>query len=299
MTLPYAEPLTRLEPQPRVIPEPPRVGEPGGDPCGLCNWLANYDESEHESPLWVDENWALCRATGVTIPGVVWLASRGHHDSFADLPDPVAASYGPVVARIERAILGAGRHRAGARLSLGRRLGPLPRVVLPPPAGHARGQAGDAAAVGRPAARSTQGGRSRCRAKDRRGAGGGQLKWARPTPAAGGPSQVGLRRSARSGPAARCDRCRCDRAGLDGRRRSVRGLAAGRSGGRRRTADRAGASRRWLPTATPRPRRSSPRSTRSRVGRTCTDASGWGSGGGSPPAGVSWPGRRRRVPRWR
>ncbi|WP_329481834.1 hypothetical protein OG555_06375 [Kribbella sp. NBC_01484] len=108
MTLPYAEPLTRLEPQPRVIPEPPRVGEPSGDPCGLCKWLANYDESEHESPLWADENWALCRATGVTIPGVVWLASRGHHDSFADLPDPVAASYGPVVARIERAILALG-----------------------------------------------------------------------------------------------------------------------------------------------------------------------------------------------
>jgi hypothetical protein len=36
---------------------------------------------------------------------VVWLASRGHHDSFADLPDRLAASYGPVVARIERAIL--------------------------------------------------------------------------------------------------------------------------------------------------------------------------------------------------
>jgi hypothetical protein len=108
MTLPYAEPLTRLEPQPRVIPEPPRVGEPGGDPCGLCDWLADYEQSEHRPPLWVNDDWALIRATGVTIPGVVWLASRGHHDSFADLPDKMAASYGPVVARIERAILGLG-----------------------------------------------------------------------------------------------------------------------------------------------------------------------------------------------
>ena len=108
MTLPYAEPLTRLEPQPRVIPEPPRVGESGGDPCGLCDWLAKYEQSEHRPPLWVNEEWALIRATGVTIPGVVWLASRGHHDSFADLPDRVAASYGPVVARVERAILGLG-----------------------------------------------------------------------------------------------------------------------------------------------------------------------------------------------
>ena len=108
MTLPYAEPLVRLEPQPRVIPEPPRVGEPGGPHCGLCDWLADFENSEHEPPLWYDDDWALCRATGVTIPGVVWLASRGHHDSFSDLPDKVAQSYGPVVARIERAILGLG-----------------------------------------------------------------------------------------------------------------------------------------------------------------------------------------------
>jgi diadenosine tetraphosphate (Ap4A) HIT family hydrolase len=106
MTLPYAEPLTRLEPQPRVIPEPPRVGE-AGEPCGLCDWLAGRKESEQQ-PLWVDDHWALCRATQVTIPGVVWLASRGHHDSFADLPEQLAMSYGPVVARVERAILALG-----------------------------------------------------------------------------------------------------------------------------------------------------------------------------------------------
>ena len=103
MTLPYAEPLVRREPQPRVIPEPPRTGDPGGDPCGLCGWLGDFEHSEHQPPIWYDDNWALCRATGVTIPGVVWLASRGHYDSFADLPDMHAASNGPVVARIERA----------------------------------------------------------------------------------------------------------------------------------------------------------------------------------------------------
>jgi hypothetical protein len=108
MTLPYAEPLIRRELQPRVIPEPPRKGEPGGDPCGLCAWLANYEQSEHRPPLWVNDDWALIRATGVTIPGLVWLTSRDHHDSFADLPDRLAASYGPVVARVERAILSLG-----------------------------------------------------------------------------------------------------------------------------------------------------------------------------------------------
>jgi diadenosine tetraphosphate (Ap4A) HIT family hydrolase len=113
MTLPYAEPLIRLEPQPRVIPEPLRVGEPGGDPCGLCSWLTGLDDTATtrdpaDKPLWYDDDWALCRATGVTIPGVVWLTSRAHHDSFADLPDGLARSYGPMVARVERAVLALG-----------------------------------------------------------------------------------------------------------------------------------------------------------------------------------------------
>ncbi|MFK4086859.1 hypothetical protein ACI2LF_22310 [Kribbella sp. NPDC020789] len=108
MTLPYAEPLVRRDPQPRVIPEPPRIGEPGGDPCGLCDWLAGAKQSENGPPLWQNDDWALIRATGITIPGIVWLTSREHHDSFADLPDHLAAGYGPVVARVERAILGLG-----------------------------------------------------------------------------------------------------------------------------------------------------------------------------------------------
>ena len=36
MTLPYREPLTTREPRERQIPEPPRRGEPGGPPCGIC-----------------------------------------------------------------------------------------------------------------------------------------------------------------------------------------------------------------------------------------------------------------------
>ena len=35
MELPYEEPLTVKKQRPRVIPEPPRRGEPGGEPCGL------------------------------------------------------------------------------------------------------------------------------------------------------------------------------------------------------------------------------------------------------------------------
>jgi diadenosine tetraphosphate (Ap4A) HIT family hydrolase len=107
MTLPYAEPLIRIEQPARVIPEPPRNGEPGGEPCGLCAWFAGEYRSDSE-PLWSDDDWVLCRATGVTIPGVVWLASREHHDSFADMPERAAATYATVAGRIERAILGLG-----------------------------------------------------------------------------------------------------------------------------------------------------------------------------------------------
>ncbi|WP_112242668.1 hypothetical protein [Kribbella monticola] len=108
MTLPYAEPLTPLAPGPRVIPEPPRAGEPGGNPCGPCAWVADPAAAGHEPPLWQNEDWVLSRATGITIPGIVWLTTREHHDSFADLPDRLAASYGGVVARVERAIMALG-----------------------------------------------------------------------------------------------------------------------------------------------------------------------------------------------
>jgi hypothetical protein len=36
MTLPYSEPLVPREPGERIVPEPPRRGEPGGPPCRIC-----------------------------------------------------------------------------------------------------------------------------------------------------------------------------------------------------------------------------------------------------------------------
>ena len=38
----------------------------------------------------------------------MWLASRVHVDSFADLPEELAGDFGRVAARVERAILGLG-----------------------------------------------------------------------------------------------------------------------------------------------------------------------------------------------
>jgi diadenosine tetraphosphate (Ap4A) HIT family hydrolase len=101
MSLPYAEPLVTLEPGPRQIPEPPRRGEPGGKPCGICGGVTT-------SALWSDEHWTLHPPVGGSLPGAVWIASREHFDSFADMPEEIAATFAGVVARAERAILGLG-----------------------------------------------------------------------------------------------------------------------------------------------------------------------------------------------
>ncbi len=99
MTFPYAQPLRPIDPGPRVIPDPPRRGEPGGEPCGPC---------ARDDAIWSDEHWALYNPAATSLPGTVWLASRVHADSFADLPADVARTFGPIAGRIERAILALG-----------------------------------------------------------------------------------------------------------------------------------------------------------------------------------------------
>jgi diadenosine tetraphosphate (Ap4A) HIT family hydrolase len=101
MTLPYEEPLVVRELGERVIPEPPRRGEPGGDPCGICTGAAT-------SAVWSDENWTLHPPVGGSLPGAVWLASREHVDSFSDLPKELAESFGLVAGKVEAAILSLG-----------------------------------------------------------------------------------------------------------------------------------------------------------------------------------------------
>ena len=101
MQLPYDEPLTSRKPGPRVIPEPPRRGEPGGEPCRIC-------AGKVTPHVWSNESWTLHPPAGGSLPGTVWLASRVHVDSFQDLPDDLAADFGRMAARIERAILSRG-----------------------------------------------------------------------------------------------------------------------------------------------------------------------------------------------
>lgn len=101
MSLPYVEPLVPRRPAERQIPEPPRRGEPGGPPCGICTGRAT-------AAVWSDENWTLHPPVQGSLPGAVWLASRVHVDSFSDLPEELAADFGRVAARVERAILSLG-----------------------------------------------------------------------------------------------------------------------------------------------------------------------------------------------
>ncbi len=62
--LPYCEPLVAREPSERQIPEPPRRGEPGGPPCGICSGRTT-------EAVWSDENWTLHSPVGGSLPGAV------------------------------------------------------------------------------------------------------------------------------------------------------------------------------------------------------------------------------------
>ena len=102
MTLPYAEPLTTRDPAPLTIPEPPRRGEAGGEPCFPCS------ENSRRSAIWADDLWSLHNPGATALAGSVWLTSRAHFDSYADMPDEYAATLGAVAGRVERAIRGLG-----------------------------------------------------------------------------------------------------------------------------------------------------------------------------------------------
>jgi diadenosine tetraphosphate (Ap4A) HIT family hydrolase len=101
MTIPWMEPLTPREPAPRTLPEPPRRGEPGGEPCGVCTGATT-------PAVWSDEHWTLHPPVGGSLPGTVWAASKAHVDSFSDLPPEAAAAFGPLCGRVERALLDRG-----------------------------------------------------------------------------------------------------------------------------------------------------------------------------------------------
>ena len=86
---------------------PPQVPEPDRlwltrDTCATC---ALPDEDF----LWSDASWRLRPYREPSpVPGIVLLETRGHHDSYADLPSDLLAELGPMTARVERALLALG-----------------------------------------------------------------------------------------------------------------------------------------------------------------------------------------------
>lgn len=99
MELPYVEPLVRRPVAPPVIPEPPRRGEPGGEPCRVC------PGDDGPEVIWSNDDWILNHASDTSLPGAVWLTTRVHVDSFADLSAELARDFGALTARIDRALL--------------------------------------------------------------------------------------------------------------------------------------------------------------------------------------------------
>ncbi|MFF3019600.1 hypothetical protein [Streptomyces sp. NPDC057939] len=98
-TFPFEGEL-RVKPLHRpVLPEPPRDGEAGREDCGPCG-LPDSDF------LWTDEHWRLAWHDG-GLPAIVKLLPRDHHD-LLDLPPGRAAELGPMLQRVERAVLGLG-----------------------------------------------------------------------------------------------------------------------------------------------------------------------------------------------
>jgi diadenosine tetraphosphate (Ap4A) HIT family hydrolase len=85
-----------------VIPEPPRRGEAGGESCLPCR------ASSETHMIWSDEIWSLHNPGQTGLLGSVWLATREHVDSFSDMPPNVAATFGEVCGRVERAVLSLG-----------------------------------------------------------------------------------------------------------------------------------------------------------------------------------------------
>ncbi|MBC6448488.1 hypothetical protein [Actinokineospora xionganensis] len=83
-----------------VLPEPPRAGA-GGVDCEAC-------DKPDEDFLWSDDHWRVGSTREPSgLPAVLFLFPREHYD-LVDLPPALAASYGPMIQRVERAYLSLG-----------------------------------------------------------------------------------------------------------------------------------------------------------------------------------------------
>ncbi|MBA3265278.1 MAG: hypothetical protein H0T14_02730 [Nocardioidaceae bacterium] len=94
---PFAGDMTVKPLDAKVIPEPHRHGVTP-ETCRAC-------QRSDETYVWTDENWRLTGVQPTELPGIVILETREHHDSFIDLPPNLLTQLGPLIARIETALL--------------------------------------------------------------------------------------------------------------------------------------------------------------------------------------------------
>jgi diadenosine tetraphosphate (Ap4A) HIT family hydrolase len=90
--------------QPKELDPPtpePVINGAGGVDCDACA----KPDSEY---LWADEHWRLLTLGPSGLPVIVLLEPRAHCSSFADLPPDLAARIGPMMGRVERAVLSVG-----------------------------------------------------------------------------------------------------------------------------------------------------------------------------------------------
>lgn len=79
-----------------VLPEPPRNGESGPEDCFAC--------SDQSGWIWADDDWFVTAMRATSLPAIVSLQPREHLD-FSDLPDRLLAQLGPMLRRLERALM--------------------------------------------------------------------------------------------------------------------------------------------------------------------------------------------------
>jgi diadenosine tetraphosphate (Ap4A) HIT family hydrolase len=93
---PFQGPVRPRPLAPPVAAEAPRHGAGGVD----CRQCARGDENA----LWADENWVAHASEPSGLPMVVLLFTRRHVD-FPDLDDRLAAELGPLLLKVQRAML--------------------------------------------------------------------------------------------------------------------------------------------------------------------------------------------------
>jgi hypothetical protein len=79
-----------------VLPEPPRHGEAGGEPCRTCT-------EPDRNVIWRDDQWQLKSFAPTGLPIVTLLEPREHY-RLDDLPPELTATLGPLIQRTADAV---------------------------------------------------------------------------------------------------------------------------------------------------------------------------------------------------